>query len=416
METLPRNSPNMTWLPDGGVTTPLGFSAAAVACGIKQYGRPDLVLVTSDYDCAAAGVFTQNQVAAAPVQLDRDTLAANSQAMRTVVVNAGNANAATGQPGLENARAMQRLVAGTIGCDPQQVLVMSTGVIGVQLPMDRVAQGIASVAPALSPANSRAAAEAIMTTDTRPKHLSVEVHLPGSRVRIGGMAKGAGMIHPNMATLLGLITTDAIIPSALAGEMLREAVENSFNAISIDGDTSTNDTVLLLANGASEIDVSSGEGKAIFATALSRLCRELALMIVRDGEGATRFVEIQVAGARSKDDARRIAATIATSPLVKTAFAGGDPNWGRILMAAGRSGVVLDQNRLCLGIGVEDPQELRIVAGGTPTGYAEEQAAAIFAQPSFKLRLDLGLGQSLATMWTCDLSHEYVTINADYRT
>jgi glutamate N-acetyltransferase / amino-acid N-acetyltransferase len=215
---------------------------------------------------------------------------------------------------------------------------------------------------------------------------------------------------------LGLITTDAIIPSALAGEMLREAVENSFNAISIDGDTSTNDTVLLLANGASEIDVSSGEGKAIFATALSRLCRELALMIVRDGEGATRFVEIQVAGARSKDDARRIAATIATSPLVKTAFAGGDPNWGRILMAAGRSGVVLDQNRLCLGIGVEDPQELRIVAGGTPTGYAEEQAAAIFAQPSFKLRLDLRLGQSLATMWTCDLSHEYVTINADYRT
>jgi glutamate N-acetyltransferase / amino-acid N-acetyltransferase len=416
MDTFPRNSSNMTWLPDGGVTTPLGFSAAAVACGIKQSGRPDLVLVTSDHDCTAAGVFTQNQVAAAPVQLDRDTLAANSQAIRAVVINAGNANASTGRPGLENARAMQRLVAEAIGCDHQQVLVMSTGVIGMQLPMDRVARGIASAVPALSPANSRVAAEAIMTTDTRPKHLSVEVHLPGGRVRIGGMAKGAGMIHPNMATLLGLITTDAIIPPAIADEMLREAVEDSFNAISIDGDTSTNDSVLLLANSASEVDVSSGEGKAIFAAALNRLCRELALMIVRDGEGATRFVEIQVTGARSKDEARRIAATIATSPLVKTAFAGGDPNWGRILMAAGRSGVALDQHRLSLGIGVEDPQELRIVAGGTPTGYAEKQAANIFAQPSFKLRLDLGLGQSLATMWTCDLTHDYVTINADYRT
>jgi glutamate N-acetyltransferase / amino-acid N-acetyltransferase len=416
MEAFPRNSSNTSWLPDGGVTTPLGFSAAAVACGIKQSGRPDLVLVTSDHDCTAAGVFTQNQVTAAPVQLDRDTLAANSQAMRAVVINAGNANASTGRPGLENARAMQRLVAEMIGCDPQQVLVMSTGVIGVQLPMDRIAQGIASVVLALSPANSPAAAEAIMTTDTRPKHLSVEVHLPGGRVRIGGMAKGAGMIHPNMATLLGLITTDAMISPDVAAELLHEAVENSFNAISIDGDTSTNDTVLLLANGASEIDVSSGEGKEIFAAALNDLCHELALMIVRDGEGATRFVEIQVAGARSKDDARRIAATIATSPLVKTAFAGGDPNWGRILMAAGRSGVVLDQNRLSLWIGMEDPQELQIVAGGTPTGYAEEQAAAIFAQPSFKLRLDLGLGQSRARMWTCDLSHEYVTINADYRT
>jgi glutamate N-acetyltransferase / amino-acid N-acetyltransferase len=416
MEAFPQNSSNTSWLPDGGVTTPLGFSAAAVACGIKQSGRPDLVLVTSDHDCTAAGVFTQNQVTAAPVQLDRDTLAANSQAMRAVVINAGNANASTGRPGLENARAMQRLVAEMIGCDPQQVLVMSTGVIGVQLPMDRIAQGIASVVLALSPANSPAAAEAIMTTDTRPKHLSVEVHLPGGRVRIGGMAKGAGMIHPNMATLLGLITTDAMISPDVAAELLREAVENSFNAISIDGDTSTNDTVLLLANGASEIDISSSEGKEIFAAALNDLCHELALMIVRDGEGATRFVEIQVAGARSKDDARRIAATIATSPLVKTAFAGGDPNWGRILMAAGRSGVVLDQNRLSLWIGMEDPQELQIVAGGTPTGYAEEQAAAIFAQPSFKLRLDLGLGQSRARMWTCDLSHEYVTINADYRT
>lgn len=404
------------WVPEGSVTTPVGFQAAAVACGIKQSGRPDLVLVVSDHDCSAAGVFTQNQVAAAPVIVDRETLKQDNQALRAVVINAGNANAATGQAGLENARAMQRLVAQAAGCQEQQVLVMSTGVIGVQLPMDRVRAGIRFAAAQLSGDHGRAAAEAIMTTDTQPKHVAVAVDLPGGRVVVGGMAKGAGMIHPNMATLLGLITTDAVVPADLAGELLRQAVQDSFNAISIDGDTSTNDTVVFLANGAGGVSVVDGESQAIFAGALKKVCFELAMMIVRDGEGATKFVEIQVTGAATPDEARRIAATVATSPLVKTAFAGGDPNWGRIFMAAGRSGVTFDPGRLSLSIGVANVTELLLVDRGTPTGFAEADAAAVFAQPAFKLRLDLDSGPGSATMWTCDLSHEYVTINADYRT
>jgi glutamate N-acetyltransferase / amino-acid N-acetyltransferase len=404
------------WFPAGGVTTPVGFKAAAVACGIKQSGRPDLVLMAAGSDCNAAGVFTRNQVAAAPVIVDKETLAHNNRAMKAIVINAGNANASTGQLGIDNTRAMQRLAAEAIGCETQQVLVMSTGVIGVQLPMDRVAQGISVAAGQLSETGGQAAAEAIMTTDTRPKHLAVEIAIPGGRVRIGGMAKGAGMIHPNMATLLGVITTDAIIPAELLSDLLHDAVEGSFNAISIDGDTSTNDTVLLLANGASGVEIGTADGRSIFAGALNALCHDLAMMIVRDGEGATKFVEIQVVNAPTKAEARQIAATIATSPLVKTAFAGGDPNWGRIFMAAGRSGVVFDQNRLGLGIGTDDPSELAIVEMGTPTGYSEAEAAAIFAQPAFKLRLDLASGTAGATIWTCDFSHEYVTINADYRT
>lgn len=407
---------HIKWLEDGGVTSPAGFAAGVVACGIKQSGRPDLVLVTSERDCSAAGVFTQNRVAAAPVVVDRETLLGGKQGIRAVVINAGNANAATGQIGLENARMMQQRVAKATGCESGQVLVMSTGVIGVQLPMDRVAAGIETAARQLLPNNGRTAAEAIMTTDTRPKHLAMTVDLPDGQVIIGGMAKGAGMIHPNMATLLGLITTDAVIPPGLADDLLREAVADSFNAISIDGDTSTNDTVLFLANGVSGVVVNNNEARAIFAGALRAICHELAMMIVRDGEGATKFVEIQITGADTRDEARQVAATIATSPLVKTALAGGDPNWGRIFAAAGRSGVVFDPDRLSLSIGVVDSGELCLVDRGTPAGFAETDAARVFAQPAFKLRLDLGDGPAAATLWTCDLSHEYVTINADYRT
>jgi glutamate N-acetyltransferase/amino-acid N-acetyltransferase len=400
----------------GSVTTPQGFSAAAVACGIKQSGKPDLVLVASDRDCTAAGIFTRSRVAAAPVLVDRQTLAANPTAQRAVLINAGNANAATGAQGLAAAHAMQSIAADALGCRPDQVLVMSTGVIGVQLPVERVRAGVAAAAPALSPANGRAAAEGIMTTDTRPKHLAVEIDLPGGRVVLGGMAKGAGMIHPDMATMLSLVTTDAAVGPDALDALLREAAGSSFNAITIDGDTSTNDTLLVLANGASGVRVETPEDVVTFGRVLAALCRELALMIVRDGEGATKFVEIRVTGAADRADARRVASTIATSPLVKTAFAGGDPNWGRLFMAAGRSGAAFDQNRLSLSIGVEDPAELPIVRDGTPTGYDEAAAAAIFARPEFKIHLDLGAGTDEATMWTCDLSHDYVTINADYRT
>ena len=403
-------------VPDGSVTSPQGFVAAAVAAGIKQSGRPDLVLVAADRDCAAAGVFTRNRVAAAPVLLDRATLAAGRAALRGVLINAGNANACTGEPGLADAREMQRLAAAALGTRPEQLLVMSTGVIGVPLPMTRVAAGVAALAPLLSAGGGLAAAEAIMTTDTRPKRAAVVVDLPGGQVTIGGMAKGAGMIHPDMATLLGVLTTDAVVAPDVLDSSLREAVAASFNAISIDGDTSTNDSIILFANGAVGVAVADDESRARFAAALTDLCVQLAQMIVRDGEGATRFVTLVVSGAASTVDARRMADTIATSPLVKTAFAGGDPNWGRIMMAAGRSGAALDPARLALSVIAPGAPPLQLVRGGTPTGYAEADAAAVFAQPEFTVHLDLGLGDGAATLWTTDLSHEYVSINADYRT
>ena len=408
---------NHHWsVPDGSVTSPQGFVAAAVAAGIKQSGRPDLVLVAADRDCAAAGVFTRNRVAAAPVLLDRATLAAGRAALRGVLINAGNANACTGEPGLADAREMQRLAAAALGTRPEQLLVMSTGVIGVPLPMTRVAAGVAALAPLLSAGGGLAAAEAIMTTDTRPKRAAVVVDLPDGQVTIGGMAKGAGMIHPDMATLLGVLTTDAVVAPDVLDSSLREAVAASFNAISIDGDTSTNDSIILFANGAVGVAVADDESRARFAAALTDLCVQLAQMIVRDGEGATRFVTLVVSGAASTVDARRVADTIATSPLVKTAFAGGDPNWGRIMMAAGRSGAALDPARLALSVIATGAPPLQLVRGGTPTGYAEADAAAVFAQPEFTVHLDLGLGDGAATLWTTDLSHEYVSINADYRT
>jgi glutamate N-acetyltransferase/amino-acid N-acetyltransferase len=401
---------------NGTATSPRGFRAAGVACGIKASGRPDLALLVSDHDCAAAGVFTRNQVVAAPVMLDRATLAADNSAIRGVVINAGNANACTGAPGLANAATMQKLAAEKIDQSAAQFLVLSTGVIGVQLPMTKVQAGITAAAAELDEDGGAAAAQAIMTTDTRPKHCAVTVELAGGLVTIGGMAKGAAMIHPNMATLLGVITTDAAVPADRMAPLLRHAVDHSFNAITIDGDTSTNDTILFLANGASGIAAETGSDLALVQSALLAVCQTLAKMVVQDGEGATKFVEVQVTGAFATADAHQIANTIATSPLVKTAFTGSDPNWGRILMAAGRSGIPLKQSLLSLWIGVGAPDEVQLVAAGTPTGFAEADAAAVFAAPAFALRLDLGLGDAAFTVWTTDLSHDYVSLNADYRT
>lgn len=400
---------------NGTPTTPRGFRAAAVAGGIKYKERLDVALLVSERDCTAAAVFTQNQVVAAPVIVDRETVAANSTAIRAVVANAGVANAATGQPGLDNAYQTQIIAAEALGCAPHQVLLLSTGVIGLQLPMARLETAVHACAAHLSAENGRLAAQAIMTTDTVPKHAAVRVELPGGVVTIGGMAKGAGMIHPNMATMLAVLTTDAAVAPELLQEMLQTAVNASFNRISIDGDTSTNDTVLLLANGAAETAVDDANADA-FLPALTQLCVALAQQIVRDGEGATKFVTIHVTGAADDAAAHRVANTIATSPLVKTAFAGSDANWGRILAAAGRAGVPFDQMQTALWIGAEDAGELQIVSGGTPADYAEADAANIFARPEFHIRLDLGGGNGRCTMWTCDLTHDYVSINADYRT
>jgi glutamate N-acetyltransferase/amino-acid N-acetyltransferase len=355
-------------------------------------------------------------VVAAPVIVDRETLANNRHHIHAVVANSGNANACTGQTGLDNARSMQSLAANALGCQKQQVLVLSTGVIGVQLPMDKVAWGIDEAANALEPDHGSLAAEAIMTTDTYPKHTAVCVQLAEGLVTIGGIAKGAGMIHPNMATLLGVFTTDAAVEPDLLDRLLRTAVNQSFNRISIDGDTSTNDTVLLLANGASGVQLSDPRDIDLFQLALNTITSSLAKTIVRDGEGATKFVEITVKGAPDDQSAHAVASTIATSPLVKTAFAGSDANWGRILAAAGRAGIPFDQYQVSLSIGVAEPDQLNIVAQGTPTPYQEADAAAIFNEPEFKIMLDLNAGVGKATMWTSDLSHEYITINADYRT
>lgn len=408
----------MEVLEGGGVASATNFTAGAAACGLKtKERRPDLAIVYSQDDCAAGALFTQNRVAGAPVLLDRETLEKNNYAIRGVVANAGNANACTGAPGLWAARQMQNNAAFALGCSEEQILVLSTGVIGVQLPMTKVNVGIDAAAKRLSHENGTVAAQAIMTTDTFAKQSAVRLPYDEGQVTIGGMAKGAGMIHPNMATMLAVITCDAAVGAQQLQSMLREAADSSFNRISVDGDTSTNDTVLLLANGASGVSLESKDDSTKFLDGLRYVCTQLAKMIVRDGEGASKFVSVTIRGADSEDEAHAIANAIVTSPLVKTALAGSDANWGRILAAAGRAGVIFDQSRVGLWVGHPgDAPRLQLVENGTPTEYAESEAAAIFAQSEIVIELDIQSGEAQTTMWTCDLTHEYVTINADYRT
>lgn len=384
--------------------------------GLKKPQKKDVALLVSSTDCTAAGVFTQNRVQAAPVHICREVLATGSDQVRAVVANSGNANACTGRQGLADGHEMQRTVATHLKCRSDQVLVLSTGVIGELLDMEKINRGIATAAAALRPDGGRDAAQAIMTTDTRPKHVNARWTSHGQTVTIGGMAKGSGMIHPNMATMLAVLTTDVDLSSTTLQTCLRRAVDASFNRISVDGDTSTNDTVLLLANGAAAVCPQADEQLADFQDALNAVCRDLAQKIVRDGEGATKFVEIRVSGALSEQAAHRIAETMATSPLVKTAFTGSDPNWGRLLAAAGRAGVSFDPDTVDLSIGTHSGDELTLLQNGMPTGYAEEQAAAIFAGESFEIHFKLRQGTGETVYWTTDLSHQYVSINADYRT
>ena len=400
---------------NGTVTTPKGFVAGAAATGMKHGGAYDVTMIVSDRDCAAAGVFTTSQVVAAPVIVDQETLAANPSGIRGVVANAKNANACTGQPGIEAAKLMQAQAAALLNLKPDQFFIMSTGVIGQQLPLEKIGQGIEICALNLSPNNGSLAARAIMTTDTRPKSIGLNVTLSGGDVRIGGIAKGSGMIHPNMATMLGTITTDAEIDASTLQEVLGRSNELSFNRISVDGDTSTNDTVLLLANGASGVAVTDDD-LDLFEDALTHVCQQLAQMIVRDGEGAKKFVEIQVEGTSHDILAHQIANTIATSPLVKTAFAGGDANWGRIMAAAGRAGVAFDQHASALWFSSDGENWLQVLDQGTPTDFEEEASSAIFAETDIWVRLSVGDDDGEATVWTCDMTHEYITINADYRT
>ncbi len=390
-----------------GVTIPKGFRAAGVACGLKKTGALDLALVVSDSDCACAGMFTTNRVQAAPVLYDKETLTRNHAAIRAVVANSGCANACTGDAGLADTRETADATAHALGMRADQVLVLSTGVIGQRLPMDKLRAGIADAAPRVSRDGGADASRAIMTTDTRPK-VSATSHLPYA---IGGMAKGAGMIHPNMATMLAVITTDVKIAPDLLDQALRAAVNVSFNRISIDGDMSTNDTVLVLANGASRFEVRTTQHVAEFTDALTQACTDLAKQLVRDGEGVTKFVEIDITGARDESEAVRVAKSIANSPLTKTALYGGDANWGRVIAAAGYSGVAVEPSRMKLWFG-----DVNVFANGMPTDFDEADSTRAIAGKDISIRLDLGMGNASTTVWTCDLSHDYVTINGKYRT
>jgi glutamate N-acetyltransferase/amino-acid N-acetyltransferase len=392
------------------VTAPAGFRAAAVEARIKDEGL-DLALVAADGPCSAAGVFTQSSAAAAPVRLSRDQLAAGRA--RAIVVNSGCANAATGPRGLEDAREMARLVATVLGCPPREILVASTGVIGVGLPMDRVRAGIRKAASALSRERGSDAARAIMTTDTRPKEAAVALTVAGTTCTVGGMAKGAGMIAPNMATMLAFFTTDIAIGPALLRRALVSAVGESLNRITVDGDTSTNDCAIVLASGAAGTPPIEGEGPELdaFRAALTETARRLARMLVQDGEGVTRVAEVRVEGARSHADADRVARVVAESPLVKTALHGGDPNWGRILAAVGRAGVGADVDRVSIWIG-----DVWVAENGVARQYEERSAAAAMRADPAMIRVHLGQGEASAWMWTSDLSHSYVEINAHYRT
>ena len=392
-----------TFLDHGHVTSPTGFRAAAVACGIKYAGRDDLALIASERPCSAAALFTTNKVKAAPVLFGQRLLARRADALQAVAINSGNANACTGAAGLEAAERVARAVEETLALPPDAALVMSTGVIGVPLPAEKIVRQLPEAAIMLECEAGPLAAKAIMTTDTRPKTCAVQVELPsGGKIAIGGMAKGAGMIAPNMATMLAVVTTDAAVAPGALDAALRQVADVSFHAMTIDGDTSTNDTLLLMANGAAKTqpieNLDTPDGQAFYA-GLRAVCQRLAQEIARDGEGATRFVTITVRGALSDGEARQAAMTVANSPLVKTALFGADPNWGRVLMALGRSGVELDQDKVSLRFG-----GLRVLENGVPLDFDETEAHKLLDVPEVLIEADLGLGDGEATVWTCDLS------------
>ena len=397
---------------DGGITAPVGFRSGAVHSGIKSEPEAlDLLVLATDEPASVAGLFTTNLLTAAPVLISRQHLAAGGGMTRAIVVNSGCANACTGDEGLENARRMAAETAQALGCAETEVLVASTGVIGVALDMARVVQGIRAAAEALDRGQGHAAARAIMTTDRSPKERSVRVGTPAGTFAIGGMAKGAGMIEPNMATMLGFLATDAVVSPALLRRALRESAFDTFNAITVDGERSTNDSVFLLASGSSGVTIDEASYPAL-VDGLRAVSGELAREIVRGGEGATKLIAIRVRNAKNVDDARRIARTIANSPLVKTAVHGADPNWGRIVSAAGRAGVPLDIGRIDVRLG-----DVLLYEHGEPHNDASPAAEAHLTGTEIDIDVDLNTGgRASATIWTCDLSAEYVRINAEYHT
>ncbi|MDQ6673685.1 MAG: bifunctional glutamate N-acetyltransferase/amino-acid acetyltransferase ArgJ [Chloroflexota bacterium] len=394
---------------DGSATSATGFRAGALAAGIKASGKPDLGIWTADVDCVAAATFTPNKFAAAPVLLSRERVRGGTA--RAVVFNAGNANACNGPQGLDDAREMTRLAAEHLGVAPELLLVASTGIIGVPVPMDRVRAGLPRVQ--VRPDGGHEAAQAIMTTDTRPKECAVGVEIDGHQVRIGAMTKGVGMIHPNMATMLAFIGTDASLDAAFASEALKRAVDRTFNMISVDGDTSTNDSCFLLANGLSgapTLTASSADAER-FAAALEAVCTDLARKMAADGEGASKLLQVDVTGAASEGDARAAARAVVGSSLVKAALHGADPNWGRVLCAVGNSTAQVDAARAALWIG-----GVQVARDGVGTGASKADASAEMNGAEVFMRVDLGVGTGAARAWGCDLTEAYVVENSAYST
>ncbi|MCX5769484.1 MAG: bifunctional glutamate N-acetyltransferase/amino-acid acetyltransferase ArgJ [Candidatus Hydrogenedentes bacterium] len=396
---------------DGGVTAPHGFRAAGAPAGIKPGStKKDCALMVSDLPAVTVGTFTTNLFKSPPTRWT-ESVCSNGLA-RAVFVNSGNANACTGNAGFEDAQATAALVGNGIESPAEGVCILSTGVIGVRLPMDRIALGVQECLKNLSSTGSHDAALAIMTTDTVPKEKAIEVELEAGKIRIGAIAKGSGMISPHMATMFCIITTDAAIEAEPLTDILREAVAGSFNQICVDNDMSTSDAVICMANGTSSVPVvtSRPEDYELFRQAMIELCQEMAKALVRDGEGASKFVEIQVTGAASDKDAKAIARAIAVSQLCKTAFYGQDPNWGRIACAVGYSGAKLDPAKVSIWI-----DDVQVMEHGMPAAFEEAAAAACMKKPEFRIRIECGKGPGKTTFWTTDLSHEYVKINADYR-
>ena len=399
------------------ITCVPGFRAIGVTCGLKQSGNPDLALIVADGPCVAAAVFTKNLFKAAPVLYDMALLERTSQ-LQAIITNAGNANAVTGEQGLRDAERMARMTEEACQLAPDSVFVMSTGIIGAKMAMDKVEQGIQAAAAAIKTEaghQGRLAAQAIMTTDLVPKEAFAQVEIAGKNVSLGGMAKGSGMIHPNMGTMLSALVTDAAITPQVLHTALKHAANHSFNRVTVDGDTSTNDTLVILASGAANnptITEAHGADYDAFVSMLTAVCVDLAKAIARDGEGATKLVEITVRGALSEIEAETAAKTVATSPLFKTAIFGNDPNWGRALAAIGRSNVSLKPNKVSLWLG-----DFLLVDNGEPQPFEAKAVHNWLAESTeVALVVQLGMGQAEASVWSCDFSYKYVEINAEYHT
>ena len=401
----------------GGVTAAKGFQAASTAAGIKYQGRTDMAMVYSEKPCVAAGTFTTNIVKAAPVKWDQD-IVYNHPSAQVIICDSGIANACTGEEGFGYCRATAKAAAETLNVDENSVLVASTGVIGMQLPIEKLSAGVKAMAPKLQGTLEAGndAAKAIMTTDTKEKEVAVEIEVGGKTVTIGGMCKGSGMIHPNMCTMLGFVTTDACISKKLLQEALSEDVKDTYNMVSVDGDTSTNDTVLLLANGMAENPEinEKNEDYQKFYEALNYINTTLAKKIAGDGEGATALFEVKIIGAESKEQAVTLSKSIVTSSLTKAAIYGHDANWGRILCAMGYSGAQFDPEKVDLYF-ESKAGKIQIIENGVAVNYSEEEATKILSEDAVTAIADVKMGDCTATAWGCDLTYDYIKINADYR-